>query len=223
MDSKGHNRPTRIVDHDKTNKDATEGHPEQVNQGKTDERDNAGSKVGQANGARTPENDTKPKQNEVDRNGEVTSPIEKDDTGTATKDGKEDTDGEKGKTMDHPESSDQDKDETGEGSGKPSVSTTPEPTDPEDFDSRSFLQSVKDLHVRLRSATSHSGANEEFPADELKLLVQDATTTLNNFKNYSVHSQSQLEDLRHEMEEVGHRIARQVQMRTYTPDTKSGR
>ena len=180
--------------------------------------------MGQANGVNTPDNDIKPEhQNEVHSNGEDTSPTERDDTGTATKDGKEDTDGEKAKQMDHPESSDQDKDETGEGSGKPSENTTPEPTDPEDFDSRSFLQSVRDLHVRLRSATSHSGAEEEFPAEELKELVQDATTTLNNFKNYSVHSQSQLEDLRHEMEEVGHRIARQVQRRAYTPDTKSGR
>ena len=110
---------------------------------------------------------------------------------------------------------------TDERNVNPSTSATPEQTDLDDFDSRSFLQGVRDLQTRLRSASSRSDTDGHFPADELMRLTQDATTTLNNFKDYSVHSQQQMEGLRHDMEEVGHRIVKQIHARVYVTVDKT--
>lgn len=231
--SKGHNRPSRIVEHDlsKNSKNGLEkGHAHQVKTGEKDGGEVVGSKDAlEDDVSHKPNNGVQTELGtDADRSGDETNPSEKDIAEAAGKADKEDACEEKANDMDkvdneqesvdHDQDDDMTADETGE--DRPSWSASPEQTDPEDFDSRSFLRSMRDLHARLRSAGSRSEADDQPPGDELKALVQDASITLSNFRDYSVHSQTQMEEMRHEMDEVGHRIARQVQRRAYTSDTK---
>ena len=57
-----------------------------------------------------------------------------------------------------------------------------------------------------------------FPAGELKAMVSDVTTTVNNFKSYSMYSQKQLEGLRGQMRDMKEKIHKKIQQNTL--DTK---
>ena len=230
MESKGHNRPTRISNHGKSIKPKKEsskgnGHVEKTDRDKaksSEEKqmlENGSNHMLDDGGEHEQQAEEKGSVSETNTDGNVNTETANNTNGgtdATERTNPVDTNGEQYEYVEH------DNDEkwtTDEGNVNPLTSATP--TDPEDFDSRSFLQGVGDLQARLRSVSSRSDTDGQFPADELMALVQDATTTLNNFKDYSVHSQTQMEELRHDMEEVGHRIVKQIQKRVHVTVDKT--
>ena len=100
------------------------------------------------------------------------------------------------------------------------ANTSHQSDNPEDFDSRSFLSSVSDLHERLQ-ADNLKHVNDDFPADDLTHMVHTVTSTMNNFKKYAMHTQQELERVRGMMKEIKDKVYKRIQAKGYDP--KSGK
>ena len=109
-----------------------------------------------------------------------------------------------------------------EGDDQPEVPPSPVPEveeqSPEDFESRSFLNNLSELSAKLQTE-SYQTLNEEFPVDELKNMVTAVVTTMDNFKNYTIHSQKKMEGVREQMKDIRERIHKKIAARPYDPNT----
>ena len=92
--------------------------------------------------------------------------------------------------------------------------------DPEEFDGKSFLSSVSDLHARLQQE-SYNNIDESFPADQIQDMVDEVTSTMDNFKRYAIHTQQELEKVRGQMKDIKTKIYKRIQGKGYDP--KSGK
>ena len=94
-----------------------------------------------------------------------------------------------------------------------------EPVDPENFDTKSFFSDLDALSEKLHSESLHTIDND-FDADELNSMVSAVTVSMDNFKNYSVHSQAHLERLRDQIKVVKDRMYKKISQNPY--DSKAG-
>ena len=95
---------------------------------------------------------------------------------------------------------------------------------PTDFDSKSFLQSIVDLKKRLEPMIS---CQEGIPIQELDKVVdfiqvvESGNATIASFKLFSMYSQEQLHDLRHDFEAIV-RIMENTSTETAVPRPRKG-
>ena len=101
-------------------------------------------------------------------------------------------------------------------SSKVSIPTV-EKIDPEDFDSRSFLESLAEVKTSLESETFRTIDASDYPAEELTAMVTAITTVMDNFKHYSIFTQKQMEGMREQMKDITNRMHKRIQQRAYDP------
>lgn len=88
--------------------------------------------------------------------------------------------------------------------------------DPEDFDSKSFLNALAELTKTLQS-DYYKYIDADFSAEDLKTMVSAVSSTMNNFQNYVTYTQKQMEGLRDQMKSIKDKMHRKVQQNAYDP------
>ncbi len=88
--------------------------------------------------------------------------------------------------------------------------------DPEDFDSKTFLVSLAEVKESLQSDTFRT-IDDNYPAEELNAMVTAITTVMENFKDYSLFTQRQMESVRDEMKDITTKMQKRIQQRSYDP------
>ena len=131
------------------------------------------------------------------------------------KEEKQESDKESEKQEDGYEAEDEEEDQ-------PEVPSSPVPEvkeqSPGDFESQSFLNNLFELSEKLQTER-YQTLNEDFPVDELKSMVTAVVRTMDNFKNYTIHAQKQIEGIREHMKDMREKIHKKIATRPCDPNT----
>ena len=90
---------------------------------------------------------------------------------------------------------------------------------PDDFDSKYFSSMVGGFSQEFQNA-NFDDIDSELEAEKIRRLIHNVSVTLNNFKNYSLHSQAQLHGLREEIRQAKSKLNSSIKKRGY--DLKTG-